>query len=218
MAVTNYGSYDAWQRNALITVDDGTYHVDMQAIVETIDLDIGERELDIINLLNLGQIPKHGAIGLTTVTFEGYSKGAGTSGASGSAATGFFDIFAFRPTRYLTGGTDTDNAEAQEIPITNRIHRYRVAILFTNDGEATAGDSAVTSGTTYFGKRFVIADCFCTAYKEAFTDGILKSTLTFKGPAFSKSAAARIELQSVDATATALSALGAYTPAAADPF
>jgi hypothetical protein len=218
MAVTNYGDYDAWQRHALITIDDGTYHVDMHALTETIEIDIGERDLDVINLLNLGQIPKHGNIGLTTVTFEGYAKEAGTSDASGSAATGVFDIFAYKPTRYLTGGTDTDLGEAQEIPITNHVARYRVAILWTNDGAATAGDSAVTSGTTYFGKRFVIADCFCVGYKESFTDGVLKYTLTFKGTAFDASGNARIEMQSVDATATALSALGNYTPGAADPF
>ena len=208
MAVVNYGDYDAWQRHALITVEDDDTAVQIQALTETIDIDIGERDLDKIDLLNLGQIPKHGSIGLTTVTFEGYSLQAGTAAAG--TATGFWDLFAQKPAMV---GTDASAADPLTNAITNDVTRYRVSILWTNDGAATAGTSAVTSGATYQGKRFIIADCFCTACKESFTDGVLKTTLTFKGVAFNKSASARIKIESVAlATSVALSAPTAYTP------
>lgn len=208
MAVTNYGDDDAWQRHALITIDDGTTAVQLHALTETIDIDVGERDLDVMNLLNLGQIPKHGGIGLTTVTFEGFAKEAGTIAAG--TATGFWDLFAQKPAM--------DAAEPQTSTVTNTVTRYRVSILWTNDGAATAGSSAVTSGATYLGKRFIIADCFCTMIKQSMTDGVLKTTLTFKGPAFDKLGNGRLEMQSIDTTASALSALGSYTPGAADPF
>ena len=72
MAVNATGSEDAWQRQALIAVDDGTSTMTMEALTETIDLDIGERGFDMIALINLGQIPKHSPVGITTVTIEGY--------------------------------------------------------------------------------------------------------------------------------------------------
>jgi hypothetical protein len=218
MAITTYGDYDAWQKHAIITIDDGTYNVTLQALTETIDLDIGEREIDIINLLNLGQIAKFGAMGLTTLTFEGYALKAGTSDASGSAATGFWDIFAYKPTRYLAGTTDTDLAEPQAIPVTNQITRLRIMILWTNDSGVTTATSAVTSGLGYKGKRFGIADCICTGHKESFTDGVLKTTLTFKGLAFSKNASARIMMESGQDTNPLPAITGTYTPGEDTPF
>jgi len=201
MAVTNYGDYDAWQRHALITVDDGTTAVNMQAITETIDIDMGERDYDKLDLLNLGQIAKHGPVGITTVTFEGYNLQAGTDGAG--TATSFWDFFADKP--------DMDSADPLTNVVTNTVTRYRVAILWTNDGAATAGTSDVTEGATYAGKRFMIADCTCTSCKDSFTDGVLKSTLVFKGTTFDKSAAGNVKWESVAlATATKLDAPSAF--------
>lgn len=203
MAVTNYGSYDAWQRQAVIAIDDGTTAVNLQVLTETIDIDLGEKDLDVINLLNLGQIPKFGGVGLTTVTFEGYALQAGTAAAGD--ATGFWDLFAQKP--IMDASDPLTNA------ITNDVTRYRVSILWSNDGTATAGTSAVTSGATFQGRRFIIADCFCVSCKDSFTDGVLKTTLSFKGPAFNKSAVARIKWESVAlATVAALTAPTAYTP------
>lgn len=203
MAVSNTGSFDAWERNALITVDDGTTAVNMQAITETIDIDVGERDYDKIDLLNLGQIAKHGPMGICTVTFEGYNLQAGTAAAG--TATGFWDFFADKPAM--------DASDPLTNTITNTVTRYRVAILWTNDGAATAGTTAVTSGATYAGKRFMIADCTCVSCKDSFTDGVLKTTLVFKGIAFDKAAAGNIKTESVAlATESALAAPSGYSP------
>ena len=201
MAVTNYGDSDAWQRHALITVDDGTTAVNMHAITETIDIEVGEREYDKLDLLNLGQIAKHGPMGITTVTFEGYFQQAGTDGAG--TATSFWDLFADKP--------DMDSADPMTNTIINTVTRYRVAILWTNDGAATAGTTAVTSGATYAGMRFMLADCTCVSCKESFTDGVLKATLVFKGTSFDKDAAGNVMFESVAlATESALDAPSAY--------
>lgn len=205
MSVTNYGDYDSWQRKALITVDDGTTAVNMHALTETIDIDMGERDYDKIDLLNLGQIAKHGPMGITTVTFEGYVLQAGT--ASAGTATGFWDLFADKPAM--------DNSDPLTNVITNIVTRYRVSILWTNDGAATAGTTAVTSGTEYQGKRFMIADCTSVSCKDSFTDGVLKSTLVFKGTTFDSSAAGNVKVESVAlATSSALDAPAGYSPGA----
>ena len=204
MTINATGSEDAWQRQALIEVDDGTTAVDVHALTETVDIDMGERDLDQINLVNLGQIPKHGAIGLTTVTFECYPLQAGTAAAG--AATGVWDVFASNPAVDSSGELDVD--------ISNTLTRYRVAIMWTNDATADEAADAVASGS--LGMRFVMADCFCTSCKTSFTDGVMKQTLVFKGTAFGKDGGAtasgiKIKMESCTAS-EALTALGSYTP------
>jgi hypothetical protein len=198
MTINATGSEDAWQRQALIEVTDGTSTMAMQALTETVDIDMGERDLDKIDLLNLGQIPKHGSVGITSVTFEGYPL------QSGSAATGtgygFFDIFASKPV--------VDSSQPLDVDMSNTLTKYRVAIMCTDDSAATTAGGATAASTASM--RFVMAECFCTSCKTSFTDGILKQTLVFKGVAFDKSADSNIKMESHNDGA--MVALGTYTP------
>ena len=199
MTINATGDEDAWQRQALIEVtSDSTHIVRLHAMTETVDIDMGEREIDKIDLLNLGQFPKHGAIGITTITFEGYPQEAATE--TTSTGDGFFDIFASAP--LATGSQPAD------IDMSNTLTRYRVSVLWTNDADCDDASDDVDSGDK--GLRFVIADCYCTSCKTSFTDGVLKQTLTFKGVCFDKDAATNIKMESCDATA-AMVTLGAYT-------
>jgi len=203
MAIDGTGSEDAWQRECLIEISDGTTHVKLEGLTETVDIDIGERELDIINLLNLGQIPKHGSQGISTVTFEGYCKEAGTGATGAQTATGFWDIFAQKP------GMDT--SEPQTNSITVDATRFRVAVMWTSEAGETLASGAVAN--TEKARRFVLSDCYCTAHKDAFTDGILKTTLTFKGTNFNAAAAARMKIESIDGGSVGtFSALTTYVP------
>jgi len=141
------GSEDAWQRIAFISVESGTaaapIHMTYQSFSETIDIDTGERDFDVINLLNLGQIPKHGSIGICTITFEGYPLEAGTSDQStisgtskkSGLATGYYELFA------SAGHIDTSQpiAIAQSATLT----RYRVSILWTD--QARLDETALSS-------------------------------------------------------------------------
>lgn len=198
MAVETTGSEDAWQRECLIEVTDGTSTMAIHALTETVDIDMGERDLDKIDLLNLGQIPKHGAVGITTITFEGYPLQAG-SAATGTG-NGFFDIFANKPV--------VDNSQPLEIELSAVLTRFRVSVLWTDDSASTTAGGATAASTA--GMRFVIADCFCTSCKTDFTDGILKQTLVFKGIGLDKAKDANIKMES--ATNGAIPTLGSYTP------
>lgn len=197
MAINATGSEDAWQRQCLIEVTDGTSTMAMHALTSTVDIGMGERELDMIPLLNLGQIPKHGAIGMTTLTFEGYAKQAG-SAATGTGV-GFWDIFANKPV--------TDASQPLDVDISNTLTRYRVSVMWTDDPAATtAGGSTAVSTSA---KRFVMAECFAVSCVQDFTDGIVKTTISFKGVAFDKTGDPNIKMES--GAATAMVALGAYT-------
>ncbi len=204
MATTSYGDYDAWQRHALVSVDDGTTEVQIHALTSSINIEGGERDIDTIPLFNLGQVVKHGPAGMITVTLEGYSLGVGTAAAG--TGTGVWDIFAEKP------AMDASDPFTDTVITTTRT-RYQVAILWTNDATPTKGTSAVTSGNAYAGIRFVLADCFCTAHTMDFTDGVLKYTLTFKGPAIDKAAAGNVKWESVlKATVAQLPIVTPYVP------
>ncbi|KKL90495.1 hypothetical protein LCGC14_1904150 [marine sediment metagenome] len=209
MAVTSFGSYDAWQRDCAITIEvsdeaasPALKKVQLQAITSSVNIEGGERDIDTIPLFNLGQVVKHGPAGMVTVTFEGYCLAAGT--ASTGDADGVWDIYAEYPLK------DTSDPITTALLLAER-NRARVSILWSNDSGGTTGTSAVTSGNTYAGIRFMIADCFCTAHTMDFTDGILKFTLTFKGPAIDKAAVGNVKWESVLlATVAALSAPSTY--------
>jgi len=146
MAVTT-GSENAWQRKAFISVESTSLiKLQYESMTETIDIDMGERDLDVVNLLNLGQIPKHGAIGICTITFEGYPLQAGTADTasatvgtpSSGVATGYFDTFA--------STQNVDSSSELDIDMSNTLTRYRVAILWTDDPDLAGTVSAVTDG------------------------------------------------------------------------
>ena len=198
MTINATGSEDAWQRQCIIEISDGTSVMAMQALTETVDIDMGERDLDKIDLCNLGQIPKHGATGITTITIEGYPKQAG-SAATGTGY-GFFDIFASKPV--------VDSSQPLDVDMSNTLSKLRVAVMWTNDPNATLASAATAAATASI--RFVIAECFCVSCKTDFTDGVLKQTLVFKGSAFDKTGSTNIKMESHNNGA--MVTLGAYTP------
>ena len=198
MTINATGSENAWQRQCLIAITDGTSTMAMESLTETVDIDMGERDLDKIDLCNLGQIPKHGALGITTITIEGYPKQAGSS-ATGTGY-GFFDIFASKPA--------IDSSQPLDVDLSTTLTRYRVAAMWTNDPNATVADAATAAATASI--RFVMAECFCVSCKSDFTDGVLKQTLVFKGIAFDTTGNTNIKMESHNAGA--MVALGTYTP------
>ncbi len=148
MAIGATGSEDAWQRLAFVSVESSsTVKMQYEALTETIDFDNGEREIDVITLLNLGQIPKHGAVGITTITLEGYPLQAGTADTTsatrgtpkGGLAKGYWELFANAP--------HSDTSQPLDLDISNTLTRYRVAILVTDEDVTTGTASASSDGT-----------------------------------------------------------------------
>lgn len=143
MAVSE-GSFDSWQRKAFISVESSsTVKMQYESLTSSISIEVGEREYDKIDLLNLGQIAKHGPMGIVTLTLEGYPMYAGTPDTSDATrgtpksgiAKSYWEVFA------QVGHMDT--ADPVTNTITNDVTRYRVAILWTD--QSTLSDTASAS-------------------------------------------------------------------------
>ena len=188
---TNQG---AWSETAFVTITryaaGGGTDVQFASLTETIDIDMGDKDIEQVPTLIGGRVVKKTPQDITTITFEGYPVDL-DSGSS--PATGVSQLF--------QGGATWDTSE----PLTNTstIVRdlFRIAILWTDDTTATSAAGATASSTNAY--RIVFAHAYCTSMKPSYTDGILKVTFTFKCPAFNKFGMSLIKEDSGDATAIA---------------
>ena len=191
---------DAWMETCLVSIaaQSGT-DIPFQALTETVDIDLGEKDIEGVALVNGGRVTKFTPEGETTITLEAYPLEAGNDDISAATVgTGFFD---------LLHSEDT----AQPVAITNTRARskYRMAIMWTDDTTVTNAASAVAT-TAMAAMRVTAANGYITSVKPSFTDGVLKFTIVFKVAAFTKDGAGQILMESCDATA-GLTALQSYT-------
>ena len=188
----------AWSETCLIgtTAVGGTSNMAYQAITETVDIDIGDKDFDVIATLAGGRLVKFTPQEPTTVTFEAYDLEAGTD--SGSTGNGHFGMV-------NTEGT----ADPLDIDVDRTRTKHRVAIMWTDKTAATVAEEEI--GTNYNALRFVAANGYYTSVKPSFTDGVLKFTVTYKVPPFNSSGTANIAIQSTTVTGATLTALNSYT-------
>jgi len=188
---------DLWSETAKVAIAaQGGPDVQFCAITETVDIDIGDKDFDMINTL-CGKLIKFNPQEPTTVTLEAYPLEAGTD--SGTTGKGFFDLM-----------NTADTSQPLVIPIDTQHNKYRIAILWTTDTTANAEDQIVAP--THQALRFVAADGYFISVKPSFTDGVLKFTVKYKVPPFDKNGNPNIKIESVAGTATAtLTALASYT-------
>jgi len=195
----------AWSETCLISITPytsaGTTDVEFAALTETVDSDLGDKDIDQIVNLTGGRLVKYLPQEITTITFEGYPVDIDFFGATGISQA-FQDI---------VGNWDT--IEPLAVSATRNRGMFRIAILWTDDTTATSAAGATASGTNAY--RIVFAHAYMTSMKPSFTDGILKFTFSFKCPAFNKNGIAQIREESGDATA--LPALNTYNATNYDP-
>lgn len=191
---------DTWSELAKVAIaaQSGT-EVEFQAITETVDIDMGDKDFDVINTLAGGRLVKFTPQEPTSITLEAYPVDAGTVGFTTAATgTGFFDLF-----------TTADTAQPLVYPLDKTRTKYRIAIMWT-DASVTAAGQVIAP--TNYALRVVAADAYFTSVKPSFTDGLLKFTVVAKVPAFDKSAAANVKVESIGGSATVtLTALASYT-------
>ena len=192
---------DTWSETALIsiTAQSGTA-VEFMTITETVDIDSGDKDFDVMATLAGGRLVKFNPQEPTTITLEAYPVEAGTD--TGAAGKGFFDLM-----------NSADTSQPISISMDRSRSKYRMAILWTDKADATSAEEALVTVSTESGLRILAADGFFTSAKPSFTDGVLKWTVTFKIPPFDKSATANIKIESTDGTAD-MSAPASYTSSA----
>ena len=192
---------DAWMEKCLISIAvEGGSDVQFATLTETVDFDLGEKDIEGIALVNGGRVTQWSPEGDSTITFEAYPLEAGTT--TGTAAKGFFDLLYTK-----------DATAPIRISTDHKRNKHRVLVLWTNDATVTTAQSATTN--THSAKRFGFANVHFTSVKPSFTDGILKYTVTGKCTPFDKAAVANKIYEScagADGT-DILPAIAAYTTA-----
>lgn len=191
---------DAWMETCLVAICAiGGSDVQFASVTETIDMDLGAKDIDVKYIVNGGNVATWTPQGPATITFEAYPLVAGT--VSGGSEYGFFDLL--HPGTYSTQPFSATNNHTRT--------KYRVSMLWTDDTTATSGAGAIASSTR--GIRIAVANGYFTDVKPSFTDGVLKFTVTFKAPAFSKAAGSNQKFDSTDGSEI-IAALGSYTTSA----
>lgn len=187
----------AWSETALVTItkyaDAGGTNYEYAALTETIDIDLGDKDIDQIVNLKGGRMVKKIGQDITTITLECYPVDIDAAGSTGVS-------------QLFESGT-WDTTEPMEATSSRSRDMFRVALLWTDDTAATSGAGATAAATNSY--RITFAHAYCTSMKPSFTDGILKFTLQFKCPAFNPQGVAIAREDSGDATA--LVALNTYS-------
>ncbi len=173
---------DAWEELALVSVTkfDASSPVAVQcaAMTETVDISEPDYPGESIPSLAGGRVWKQSPQEDGEITLEIYPIELDT----GTNNVGLFEQFvggAF--TSSEPRSTDT----AWPVGIQRARDRYRVTVLWTNDTTPPAtAETAVASGSE--GLRFSAMLCRIISHKTEFTDGVVKTTVTFKFPAMNK--------------------------------
>lgn len=191
---------DAWMEKCIISISrlSGS-DVQFAGLTETVDFDIGDKDIEGVPLVNGGRVTKWSPEADSTITFEAYPLQAAT--ISGTTAQGFFDLM----------HDDTDSTVPLRVTNSHTRDKYRVLVVWTNDSSITTAHVATTD--TYSALRIGMADGHFTSVKPSFTDGILKYTVMFKCAPYDKSANSNIMVESCAGTTASdvLSGVAAYT-------
>jgi len=178
----------AWEETALITIEKagGTPYL-FGAITETIDISEPDYPGESINTVVGGRVWKQSPQEDGEITLELYPIELDTT-----AGTGLFQEF--------VGGTwDAAGALITDISWPASVQRTRdkfmVVIMWTDDATITTAalvnDPSPSTATDKVCLRFYAKECRIISHKSAFTDGVLKTTVTFKFPSMSKAGTAQ---------------------------
>lgn len=173
---------DIWAETALVEVQkfDGTTPLKWQCMAMTESVDISEPDYpgEGIPTLSGGRVWKQSPMEDGEITLEIYP--IELDAADDANNKGLFQ-------QYIGGTYDTDpiTSDTSWVAGVSRTRdRFAVSILWTNDATATVASSTTAASTDSL--RFVAISCRIISHKTSFTDGIVKTTITFKYPAMNK--------------------------------
>jgi len=190
---------DSWNEWGLLAIAaKGQSDVEFNGAIPTdsLEIDSGDKDFDIIALLNGGRLEKPTPEGETTITFDAYF-----TDLDAASNSGILQLF-------HTTSSNWDASQPLEVSNSRNRDQFRVAILWTEDTTVSSATAQVPAGSEAL--RCIIADARLISAKMSFGDGILKTTVKFKVAPFKKDGTSNITWQSTDGTAT-LDALASYS-------
>jgi len=193
---------DTWSETALVAIaSQGGTDVKFASITETIDIDIGAKDFDVIATLSGGRLVKFTPQEPTTVTLEAYPVDAATTGfTTATTGAGFFDLM-----------NTYDTSQPLQVVSDRNRNKMRICVLWSDKTTETDATAALTTPTNA-GMRVVASDGYFTSVKPSFTDGVLKFTVTYKVPPYDKDGSGNVMIESVSGSTTAtMTQLASYT-------
>jgi hypothetical protein len=205
-AVANGVVPDIWTEECLVSIaTPGKGELLFEAKTESVDIDLGEKPVEFVPILNGGRLTKFEPMEDSTITMECYFVGVG-SGTWPAAATsvdgdGMFDLF---QAEYTTKPYTITLSSVTRTMV-------RITLLWTDQATVTGGAALGTVLTASTGLRMSFADGFITSIKPVMNaDDGLKFTIVAKFPAVDSSGNGCCRVYDCDSTAQ-LPALSAYT-------
>lgn len=192
---------DIWDETAYVTFTKlGGSNVEFCTITETVDIDIGDKNFDVINTLKGGRLVKFNPQEDTTITLEAYPVEQGTvENLDNTIGKGFMDLL-------HTG----DVSQPISISFDRTRTKVQCVVLWTDDTSVTKATDVTTEGSSAY--RIALKNGYVIGDKPAFTDGQKKHTVTVKFPAFDKSGTSNGTFESTDgSTSATLAAVASYT-------
>jgi len=179
---------EAWEETALVTIQrKGGTAYQYAAITETVDISEPDQSGETIANVAGGRIWKRSPQEDGEITLEIYPIEATTADNNG----GLFQEFMGGDPDSATGAYDTSEPLSTQGATQYSYNagvmvprdRFIVAVMWTTDPDQTSAMSATTAAD-YTALRFYAKACRIVSHKTSFTDGIVKTTVTFKFPAF----------------------------------
>ena len=180
---------EAWEETAIITIQrKGGTAYQYAAITETVDISEPDQSGETIANVAGGRIWKRSPQEDGEITLELYPVELDTAGNN----TGLFQEFQGGDPDSATNAYDTSDPLSTDgtgytynAGVMVPRDRFIVAVMWTTDTAQTSAMSATTAAD-YTALRFYAKACRITSHKTSFTDGVVKTTVTFKFPAFIK--------------------------------
>jgi len=172
----------AWEETALVTIQllAGTAY-EFHAITETIDISEPDYPGESIPNVAGGRVWKQSPQEDGEITLEIYPINLDQAASN----TGLFQHFNSAAGVTVDTSQPMSNDTSWAAGVDRTRSRFMVAILWTDDVAQTAANDATTTADAV-GLRFYAKECRIVSHKSAFTDGVLKTTVTFKFPAMNK--------------------------------
>lgn len=183
---------ETWSETAYvaITKSGSGSDVEFYAITSSVEVTVGDKDVDFMPMLNGGRLSAFKPQADTTITLDLYPLQAGT--ATGTTGKGVFDLI----------GT-SDATQPVSIDTSRTRNKYRMTILWTDDTTVTSATAAIN--LNQIGLRVIAKNGYiisATPSGNMTPNDPLKWQVKFKCGAFDKDGNPNVTIQSVDGSAT----------------
>lgn len=188
-----------WSEVALVSIaEEGGSDVEFAGLTTSIRISEGGKPCDQVAFLDASKGVVRNPAGPIEISFEGYPLDA-----DATDGTGIIQGYDSQQTRDTTDPFVVDSGKRRD--------RHRVAILLTDDDNASSGAGTHTASTNAL--RYILANAYITSHDWEFTGDGLKITFTFWAPALDADGNSNRRVESVDGAVTTgvLTTLQSYT-------